>query len=617
MFRHRKLGATYLSNRSSHFAVWAPKATRVEIHLTSPAERIEALTRDDKGYHYGTLQGVEPGALYSYRLDGGPDRPDPASRHQPQGVHGPSEVVDPAAYTWRDATWRGVAQHDLVIYEMHIGTFSAEGTFDSAIPLLHELRELGVTAVEILPVNAFPGERNWGYDGVLPFAVQHSYGGPEGLRRFVDACHQQGLGVILDIVYNHLGPEGNYLPEFGHYFTEQHLTPWGAALNYDGNDSDAVREFFIQNGLYWLTEYHLDGFRLDAIHAIFDQTSRPFLEEWTTAVHRRGEELGRRPVVIAESMMNDPKVIQPPALGGFGMDAEWNDDFHHILHVLLTGERDGYYNDYSGVADLAKAFRQAYVYTGEHMTFRGRRHGRQPDNTDARQFLAYTQTHDQVGNHGGCLRLSALTSYEGLKVAAGAVMLSPFIPMLFMGEEYGETNPWWYFVDHNDPDLLKAVSEGRRKEFEGFDWAGEMLDPASEEAFTSSRLQHDLKNEPAHKALLLWHQTLLRLRRDVPALRNLSCEQQDVAPFEPEKTLFVRRWHGPSEIVALFSFSEEPVTVRLPIPEGSWIKLLDSTDEQWQGGGSQVPDSVQSSGAVELTLDPRSCVLFERVVEEC
>ena len=574
------------------------------------------LTAEERGYHRGVLENVQPGSLYSYRLDGGDDRPDPASRHQPNDVHGPSEVVDPSVYGWDDAGWKGVAQHELVIYEMHVGTFSAEGTFDSAIPYLDELKELGVTAIEVLPVNGFPGEHNWGYDGVLPFAVQHSYGGPEGFRRLVDACHQRDLGVVLDIVYNHLGPEGNYLPEYGHYFTGQHLTPWGSALNYDGNDSDEVRKFFIQNGLYWLTEYHLDGFRLDAIHAIYDQTSKPFLEEWTRAVHRCGEEHGRRPVVIAESMMNDPKVILPSALGGFGMDAEWNDDFHHVLHVLLTGERDGYYNDYSGVTDLAKAFRQAYVYTGEHMIFRGRRHGRPPDNTEARQFLAYTQTHDQVGNHGGCARLSALTSYEGLKVAAGAVMLSPFIPMLFMGEEYGETNPWWYFVDHNDPDLLKAVSEGRRKEFEGFEWAGEMLDPASEEAFTSSRLQHDLKNEPAHKALLLWYQTLLRLRRDVPALRNLSFEQQDVAPFEPEKTLFVHRWHAGSEIVALISFSEQPVTLRLPIPEGRWTKLLDSTDEHWHGDGSQVPDSVQSTGAVELMLDPRSCVLFERVAEE-
>ncbi len=611
-----QLGATYLGDGRCQFLVWAPKAERVEVHIQAPSDCTQLLTREECGYYRGVLENVYPGALYAYRLDGGEGRPDPASRHQPSGVHGPSEVVDPHAFVWGDAGWKGVPQHELVIYEMHVGTFSPAGTFDSAIPYLDELKDLGITAVEVLPVNAFPEERNWGYDGVLPFAVQHSYGGPEGFRRFVDACHQRGLGVILDIVYNHLGPEGNYLAEFGHYFTGQHLTPWGSAINFDGNHSDEVRKYFIQNGIYWLTEYHLDGFRLDAIHAIYDQTSTPFLEEWTAAVQRRGEERGARPVIIAESMMNDPKVIQPAVVGGFGMDAEWNDDFHHALHVLLTGERTGYYRDYSGVTDLAKAFRQGYVYTGEHMTYRGRRHGRVPHNTEARQFLAYSQTHDQVGNHAGSARLSGLIDFERLKLAAGAVMLSPFIPMLFMGEEYGETNPWWYFVDHRDPDLLAAVREGRNAEFAGFDWGDEIADPGAEASFFGSKLQHHLKQEPRHKSLRRWYQELIRARRAVPALRHLSFEQQQVIAFDLEQVLLVHRWHEGNDIAALFSFAEQPVTLRLPFPAGTWTKRLDSTDEQWQGNGSEIPGSVRSTGAIELTLGPHSCVLFERVVKE-
>ena len=606
-----QLGATFIGEGRTSFRVWAPLAESVEVHLTEPEERIERLERDEQGYHSGVLDNVRPGARYFYRLDG-TDRPDPASRFQPDDVHGASQVVDPDDYDWNDAGWRGLNRYDLVIYELHVGTFSEDGTFDGVIPYLDELRELGVTAIEILPVNAFPGNWNWGYDGVLPFAVQTSYGGPDGLRRLVDACHQQGLGVILDIVYNHLGPEGNYLGEFGHYFTNQHLTPWGSALNYDGNHSDHVREYFIQNGLYWLTEYRLDGFRLDAIHAIYDQTGKPFLEEWTSALRSRGQEIGIDPIVIAESMMNDPKVIQPVALGGFGMDAEWNDDFHHALHVLTTGERDGYYADYDGIRDLGKSYRQGYVYTGQYMSFRGRRHGRPAAHVEPWQLLAYTQTHDQVGNHGGCARLSQLTSFEGLKVAAAAVLLSPFTPMLFMGEEYGETNAWWYFIDHNDPELREAVRKGRREEFAGFEWEGEMADPASQEAFQQSRLQHHLKGEAEHGALLEWYRALLRMRREIPALGTGSFEQQEVFVFAPEKLMVVHRWAGESAVVFGLAFGADEVNIQAPFPEGEWTKVLDSNDDQWRGTATAQPATVQSANGVELTFAPHSCVLYQR-----
>ena len=605
-----KLGATCLQDGACQFRVWAPSADRVDVHIVAPDERFERLQRDRHGYHHGVLEGVRPGTRYFYRLDG-TDRPDPASRYQAEGVHGPSEVVDPNGYNWQDAGWRGVARKDLVIYELHVGTFTDAGTFDTVIPHLDDLVDLGITAVELLPVNAFPGSWNWGYDGVLPFAVQASYGGPDALRRLVDACHQRGLAVLMDIVYNHLGPEGNYLGEFGPYFTNQHLTPWGTALNYDGNHSDHVREYFIQNGLYWLSEYHLDGFRLDAIHAIYDQTAKPFLEEWTTAVRKRGEELGIDPVIIAESMMNDPKVILPPALGGFGMDAEWNDDFHHALHVLLTGELDGYYADYSGISDLAKAYRQGYVYTGQYMGYRGRRHGRPASNIEPWQLLAYTQTHDQVGNHGGCARLSQLTGIDGLKLAAAAVLLSPFTPMLFMGEEYGETNPWWYFVDHGDPDLLDAVRAGRRNEFAGFNWDGEMSDPASEETFLQSKLQHHLKGAVEHAALFDWHRQLLTLRKDVPSLGTGSFEQQEVFVYQPEKLMIVHRWaHGDAVVFAL-AFGDDDVTIDAPLPAGHWQKLLEST-----GAGTELPDCVQSDGNIQVTFGRQSCVLYQSVTKE-
>jgi len=604
------LGATCLDGGACRFRVWAPHADRVDVHVVSPAQRIERLERDQNGYHHGVLESVRSGARYFFRLDG-TDRPDPASRFQPEGVHGPSEVVDPDAYTWNDAAWRGVARRDLVIYELHVGTFTDEGTFDSVIPHLDDLVALGITAIELLPVNAFPGNWNWGYDGVLPFAVQVTYGGPEGLRRLVHACHERGLAVLMDIVYNHLGPEGNYLGEFGPYFTNQHLTPWGTALNYDGDHSDHVREYFIQNGLYWLSEYHLDGFRLDAIHAIYDQTARPFLEEWTTAVRQRGQEIGIDPVIIAESMMNDPKVILPPALGGFGMDAEWNDDFHHALHVLLTGERDGYYADYSGIADLAKAYRQGYVYTGQYMGYRGRRHGRPAHNTEPWQFLAYTQTHDQVGNHGGCARLSQLTDVMGLKLAAAAVLLSPFTPMLFMGEEYGETNPWWYFIDHGDPDLREAVRTGRRNEFAGFNWDGEMVDPASEEAFMQSKLQHTLKEDTEHAELLDWYRSLLRLRKEVTSLGAGSFEQQEVFVYQPERLMIVHRWAREDAVMFALAFGDDDVTIDAPMPVGGWQKLLECT-----GADVQSPDFVQSDGKIQHTFGRRSCVLYRSIAKE-
>jgi maltooligosyltrehalose trehalohydrolase len=358
-----------------------------------------------------------------------------------------------------------------------VGTFTPEGTFEAIIPHLDELRELGITAVELMPVAQFPGTRNWGYDGVYPFAVQNSYGGPEGLKRLVNACHGRGIAVVLDVVYNHLGPEGNYLWDFGPYFTDRYKTPWGSAINFDGPHSDPVRRLFIENALYWVTEFRMDGLRIDAVHGILDFSAYPFLEELASAVHEKAERLNRRVYVIAESDLNDTRVIRSRELGGYGLDAQWNDDFHHALHTLLTEDQTGYYQDFGRLGDLVKAFREGFVCSGQYSSYRRRRHGNSSRDIPAGCFVVFAQNHDQVGNRMRGERLSQLVCRERMKLAAGVVFLSPFIPLLFMGEEYGETAPFPYFISHSDADLVEAVRRGRREEFAAFGWSQEPPDP--------------------------------------------------------------------------------------------------------------------------------------------
>ena len=458
---------------------------------------------------------------YSLSLAGGPTRPDPRSHWQPRGVHGPSQVVNHEAFPWTDAGWAGTDLATAVIYELHVGTFTAEGTFEAAIDRLDHLVSLGVTAIELMPVNEFPGERGWGYDGVDLYAPHHAYGGPDGLKRLVDACHTRGLAVVIDVVYNHLGPAGNYLGEFGPYFTDRYNTPWGDAVNFDDAGSAEVRNFFIENALHWLEHYHADGLRLDAVHAIYDMSATHLLEELATRVDELEAQLGRSLWLIAESDLNDPKVVRPRDEHGFGIDAQWSDDLHHALHALLTGEREGYYSDFGDVADVAKALRDAFVYDGRESAFRGRRHGRPTDGLPGSRFLGYLQTHDQVGNRAVGERTSALMSADLLKVGAALVLTSPFVPMLFQGEEWGATTPFQYFTDHEDPALGRAVSEGRRREFEAFGWAPDQVpDPQDPETFARSKLDWSELAEQPHADLFEWHRQLIRLRREVPALND-------------------------------------------------------------------------------------------------
>jgi maltooligosyltrehalose trehalohydrolase len=564
------LGANLVGPERCEFRVWAPSIEDVELHIVAPSERRVPMTKDERGYHGADVECGE-GTRYFYAVRG-TDRPDPASRLQPEGVHGASEVVG-RAFEWRDEAWRGVAIEELVVYELHVGTFTAAGTFDAAIDKLDELRELGVTAIELLPIAQFPGHRNWGYDGVYIGAAQASYGGPRGLKRLVDAAHARGLAVILDVVYNHLGPEGNYLSEFGPYFTDRYKTPWGLALNFDGPHSDDVRWFFIHNALQWIDEFHIDALRVDAVHAIVDHSAEPFLQDLTNAVHERAAQLSRRVWTIAESDLNDPRVITRARHFGLGFDSQWSDDFHHALHVLLTGERDGYYSGFGRVSDLARVLTTGYLYTGQHSPYRNRKYGAKPKTRDGVQFVVFAQNHDQVGNRMMGDRLAALVSYDKLRVAAAAVVLSPFLPMLFMGEEYGEKAPFQYFTSHSDAELIEAVRRGRLEEFDDFEWSGEPPDPHAEETFARSKLNWSRIVHDEHASLRRLYAELLRLRRETPALRALDLDLVEAHADDERRVLLVRR--GGAVLIA-FNFGGKAQSLALPFEPAAWKAMIDT-----------------------------------------
>jgi maltooligosyltrehalose trehalohydrolase len=601
--KESRLGATCLGNGRCQFIVWAPVIQKVEVHIVSPKELIVPLVRDIQGYHQEIVESVEPNCLYFYRLDSKKERPDPASWFQPRGVHGPSQVLD-SHFPWEDQNWLGLPLEEYIVYELHVGAFTEEGTFDAVISYLDELKDLGITAVELMPVGQFPGNRNWGYDGAYPFAVQDSYGGPDALKRLVNACHQKRLAVVLDVVYNHLGPEGNYIADFGPYFTDRYKTPWGAALNFDGPQSDGVRRFFIENAVYWLTEFHIDALRLDALHAILDSSSYSFLEELSMAFHKQVEQLKRKAYLIGESAANDARLIKPRELGGYGLDAQWNDDFHHSLHVLLTSERNGYYQDFGQLQHLAKAFQEGFVYSGQYSCYWQRKHGISSRDIPAHRFVVFAQNHDQVGNRMNGERLSQLVPFEALKLAAGIVLLSPFIPLLFMGEEYGETAPFPYFVSHSEPALIEAVRRGRREEFAAFQWQSQLLDPQEEATFLRAKLNHDLRCDRQHSVLLEFYKQLIRLRKETPALAYLSKDRMEVLGYEKERIIFIRRWDENNEAIVAFNFNDRQISVVLPFPSGLWHRRLDSAEERWQGKGSIAPEQLSSKEEVTVTLSP-------------
>ncbi len=561
------------------FRVWAPRPERVELVLGREGDaaagggtaRVRvAMTPGDGGWWSAEVPGAGPGTDYGYMLDGEGPFPDPRSPWQPAGVHGLSRTVDHGAFAWTDDGWSAPPLAQAVIYELHVGTFTPAGTFDGVADRLDDLVALGVTHVELMPVVEFPGSRGWGYDGVDLFAPHHAYGGPDGLKRLVDACHARGLAVLIDVVWNHLGPDGNYLGRYGPFFSDRYRTPWGDAVNFDGRGSDEVRAFVLDNAGLWLRDYHADGLRIDAVHAIFDQSATHILESVAGEVHALGERLQRRLVAIAESDLNDPRLVRDVADGGYGLDAQWNDDFRHALHVALTRESDGYHGQYRGLDDVAAALRRVFVYDGRYSAFRGRTHGRPVGALPSTRFVGFLQNHDQVGNRALGERIGSLVAPEAVKAAAALVLLGPFVPLLFAGEEWGASSPFQYFTDHQDPALGAAVRDGRRREFPAFQRDGiEVPDPQAASTFERSRLDWAERAREPHASILAWYRVLIAYRTAHPSVHDGG--RPAVALDAGEGWIVVA--HGPARLVANLGPSERTVTLERP---GSWQVVLAS-----------------------------------------
>lgn len=591
--RARTLGARRLGGSRWAFRVWAPEAESVALVLDG---RAISMARCAGGCWEAEADAPE-GTAYQFRVDGGDARPDPASLRQPGGVHAPSALFDPLGFPWTDQRWQGLRWPASLLYELHIGTFTEGGTFDSAIERLDDLADLGVDCVEVMPIASFPGRRNWGYDGVYPFAAQESYGGPEAFQRFVDACHARSIGVCLDVVYNHFGPEGNYLWGYGPYFTSRYQTPWGDAVNFDGPHSDGVRDYFLQNALMWLRDFHVDALRLDATHAIFDTSARPFLRELAAHAAALSRADGRERILIAESEANDPTLCAPPSAGGYGLHAQWCDDFHHGVHTLLTGESDGYYNDYGSVEHLAKSFRMGYRFTGGHSKTRGRAHGRPHRFTSGGAFVACVQNHDQIGNRKLGERRTEIAGHAAAKLATACLFSSPLVPMLFMGEEHGESNPFLYFVDHGDKALLEGVRAGRKEEFAAFAWKGEPPDPASEETFRRCIVDWSRAAGGAHKAMREQTKWLAAWRRREEQRRALRLDEVQTVVDESRRLLLVHRGTEPGDPSAVFNFSDEQQCIASLGLEGFALEF-DST--AFPEAASAPPERVPAKGAIFL-----------------
>jgi maltooligosyltrehalose trehalohydrolase len=551
------------------FCVWAPLAKK-SVELVCAEQRF-AMSADVAGYWRVECDPTGITGGYRYSVDGSPPVPDPRSAWQPDGVHGASYLVDEVAL--RAISRSAFQQQPLaraIIYELHIGTFTPQGTYAAATGKLAHLVALGVTHVEVMPLATFPGQHGWGYDGVYLFAPQPSYGTPEDLARFVAACHAQGLAVLLDVVYNHLGPDGNYLNYYAPYFTDLVKTAWGDAINYDGAYSDGVRQFVLDNARMWLEVYGFDGLRLDAVGAIYSFEAVHLLEELASAVHSFAQDSNRKIVLIAESDLNDPRLVYPPERGGFGLDAHWADDFHHALHSAMTGETVGYYMDFNGIEDVARSLRDGYVYQGQYSIHRKRRHGRRPDSVRPEQLVVSSQNHDQIGNRAKGERLSMLLTPIQLKAVAAMTILSPFVPLLFQGEEWGASTPFFYFTDHQNQELGRLVAEGRRQEFSTFGWSNEVPNPQLPQTFEASRLSWDEIERSPHRQLLEWYQRLIALRASD---RHPLPLPVDVAFDATQGWL----WFVRGDLCVVVNFASRPISIALP--QGNWSLLLTSASD--------------------------------------
>jgi maltooligosyltrehalose trehalohydrolase len=539
------------------FRVWAPAPQKVEVQI---AGKNFPMTPEKTGWWTAEVASAGPGTDYGFVLDGEGPFPDPRSASQPHGVHKLSRLLDQKEFQWTDKNFKPTPLGSAIIYELHLGTFTPGGNFTAAMAQLDHLVATGITHVELMPVNEFAGDHGWGYDGVDLYAPHHAYGAPDDLKRLVDACHARGLAVILDVVYNHLGPSGNYLGRFGPYFTKKFATSWGEGINFDGPDSDEVRRFFCDNALMWLRDFHFDGLRLDAVHGIIDTSATHFLEQLKIEVETLAAETNRNLFLIPESDLNDPRLLWPRERGGFQLDAQWSDDFHHALHTVLTGENTGYYSDFGKISQIADALQNAYVYNGKFSPHRRRIHGRSTAGLSGHQFLGYLQNHDQTGNRALGERSAQLMSLGKLKIAAALVLTSPFVPMLFQGEEWGASTPFYYFTSYQEPELAKAVREGRCREFAAFGWnPGDIVDPQAPETFARSKLNWpEIKKQP-HAEIWDWHKKLIQLRRQEPVLSDGQMNRLRARFDEAEKWLVVER--GNVTIVCNFDGNAQNISL--------------------------------------------------------
>jgi maltooligosyltrehalose trehalohydrolase len=587
-------GATPLDGGGVQFRVWAPNAREVSVRVAELKYAME-----QQGYDFiAVISEARAGQYYNFVLEGNQERPDPYSRSQPQGVHGPSEIVDPEVFPWSDLDWKGLALEKYIIYELHTGTFTPEGNFDGIAAKIPYLKELGVTAVELMPVAEFAGNRNWGYDGVDLFAPHSAYGGPKALKALVNTCHRAGIAVVLDVVYNHLGPEGNYLAEFGPYFTDRYRTPWGPAINYDGPGSDGVRRFVIDNALYWLTDYHIDALRLDAIHGIFDNGTTHILTELADCFHEQAGRLGRLAWLIAESDLNDVRVVQPGAVRGFGLDAQWHDEFHHAVISYLTKADRGFLGGFGNLAHLRKAIAEGFVYDGIYSRYRGRKFGTSSRDLSGRQFVVFTQNHDQVANTAQGLRLSEFVSPEYFKMAAAMLICSPYLPLLFMGEEFAETAPFLYFTSFPDANLARAVREGRRREYEAFAVSDIFEDPQDSATFEKSKIAWRLLDEASHAECFQFYRRLITLRKKWPCLSNCRKDLTRVEIDEGAKILRMERTDpAGSRALLVCNFATTESRVALPAPVSGWLLALYS---------GSVTDAIVAPGSVALWLSGKA-----------
>ena len=601
------VGAVYEENGRCSFCVWSPASDRVELVLPEKNNLTIQMSADSRGYWTATAEDIKPLTRYFFRIDQ-KKLPDPASRFQPDGVHGPSAVVDPG-FSWSDQEWKGIPLKSMVIYELHVGTFTPAGTFEGIAEKLPYLKDLGINAIELMPLAQFPGSRNWGYDGVYPFAVQNSYGGPSGLKKLVDEAHRHGIAVLLDVVYNHQGPEGNYFGEFAPYFTDRYKTFWGSAVNFDDAYCDGVRNFYWQNAMMWMDEFHIDGLRLDAVHAIWDFSAVHFLEELVRKTNDLQVRSGSEKVLIAEFDLNNPRYITGKSRGGYGLDGQWVDEFHHALHSLVTGERDGYYEDFGEAHHLAKAFRDGYVYTGQYSKHRKKFFGRPADNAYG-QFVVFSQNHDQIGNRMAGDRLSTQLSFEQLKLCAAAVLLAPQVPMLFMGEEWGDTNPFQYFISHTDEKLVEMVREGRKKEFSYFNWKGEVPDPQGERTFKQCILSWNFNEDANRKKLLDLYRLLISYRRTNSVMQNDRREDTVVHHAENSQTIVLERKRDGDLVIIILNFSKDTTPLIVPGAYDHAAKVVDTSALAWRGPGEIAPEALKAGQ--EILLHPHSALIFEK-----